>query len=107
MLFKIFVIMICSFNCIYLPSFNISKIVTPNFFACVFRVPSTGVFKVPTLANIPKKTVAKPSTSSVIQLQNNMKTTSLNDKKEENVIKKPTTDQENNKNMGLTNTKEE
>lgn len=65
------------------------------------------MFKVPTLANIPKKPVAKPSSSTVIQLQNNMKATSLNDKKTESLNKKPNTDQENNKNMGLTNTKNE
>lgn len=76
----------------------------------IFRVPSTNVFRVPTLANIPKKPVAKPSSSTVIQLQNNMKATSLNDKKTESLDKKPiqpNTDQENNKNMGLTNTKDE
>lgn len=62
------------------------------------RVPSTVTFKIPTIANIPTKTASKPSTT-VNQLQNNMKAASLNDQ--------PNTDQENNKNMGLSNKKEE
>lgn len=74
------------------------------------KVPSTDVFRVPTLADIPKNPVAKSSSSTVIQLQNNMKATSLNDKKTESLNKKPiqpNTDQEINENMGLTNTKDE
>jgi len=67
-------------------------------FLLFFRVPSTVTFKIPTIANIPTKTVVKPSTT-VNQLQNNMKAASLNDK--------PRTDQENNKNMGLSNKKDE
>jgi len=68
-----------------------------------FRIPSKEVFKIPTVANIPKKPtqVAKPPTTTVNQLQNNMKAASLDEKP------KPCTDQENNKNMGLTNKKDE
>jgi len=65
-----------------------------------FRVPPKEVFKIPTVANIPKKAtqVTKPPTT-VNQLQNNLKATTLDEK--------PSTDQQNNKNMGLTDRKNE
>lgn len=67
-----------------------------------FRIPSKEVFKIPTVANIPKKpTQVAKSPTTVNQLQNNMKAASLDEKP------KPCTDQENNKNMGLTNKKDE
>ncbi|XP_026808093.1 serine/threonine-protein kinase Aurora-2-like [Rhopalosiphum maidis] len=64
------------------------------------RIPSKEVFKIPTVANIPKRNaqVTKPPTT-VNQLQNNMKAASLEEK--------PCTEQENNKNMGLTDKKDE
>jgi len=65
----------------------------------VFRVPSAELFKIPTVANIPKKPLVKQQAVTVNQLQNNMKVTSLNEKSN--------TDQENNKNMGLSNNKDE
>lgn len=68
-----------------------------NFF---FREPPKEIFKIPTVANIPKKAtqVAKPPTT-VNQLQNNLKAATLEEK--------PSTDQQNNKNMGLTDKKNE
>lgn len=66
-----------------------------------FRVSATVTFKIPTVANIPKRPVTKPATTAttVNQLQDNMKATSLNEQ--------PSTDQENNKNMGLSNKTDE
>ncbi|XP_001942942.1 serine/threonine-protein kinase Aurora-2 [Acyrthosiphon pisum] len=64
------------------------------------RVPPKEIFKIPTVANIPKKAtqVANPPTT-VNQLQNNLKAATLDEK--------PSTDQQNNKNMGLTDKKNE
>lgn len=64
------------------------------------RVPHKEIFKIPTVANIPKKAlqVANPPTT-VNQLQNNLKAASLDEK--------PGTGQENNNSMGLTNKKDE
>ncbi|XP_025422209.1 serine/threonine-protein kinase Aurora-2-like [Sipha flava] len=66
------------------------------------KVPCQVTFKIPTIANVPKKSVTKPPNeppTTINQLQTNMKAANLNTKQ--------TTEQENNNNMGLTNKKEE
>ncbi|XP_050530530.1 uncharacterized protein LOC126899552 [Daktulosphaira vitifoliae] len=62
------------------------------------KSPPKNTFKIPTVDNIPKKSVSK-MTTSVNQLQDNLKATSLHDKSDK--------DKENNKKMGLSTKKEE
>lgn len=83
----------------FVKTIDVVNIYLMQFMNCIHfsRIPSSETFKVPTIANIPKKSIVKSST--VNQLQNNMKAASLNDKVE--------TNKENDKNMGLSSKKEE